>query len=65
MRDKLVLLRHLNSLKRAEPYSGEKLESHIKDYYIIYYIISKVESHISDGCKYFRAFRAGTKSYPA
>ena len=28
--DKLVLLRHL---KRAEPYSGEKLASHIKDYY--------------------------------
>ena len=29
-RDKLVFLRHL---KRAEPYSGEKLASHIKDYY--------------------------------
>ena len=29
-RDKLVLLQHL---KRAEPYSGEKLASHIKDHY--------------------------------
>ena len=29
-RDKLVLLRHL---KRAEPCLGEKLASHIKDYY--------------------------------
>ena len=31
VRDKLVLLRYL---KRAEPYSGEKLASHIEDYYI-------------------------------
>ena len=36
--DKLVLLRHL---KRAEPYSGEKLASHIKDYYIIYALGNK------------------------